>query len=69
MPEVQVPLMRKVLREFDPTPSGIILPAGKIVKRFEGKRLARVAWKMVRGLHFLHTEEVGLAEGSTIFFV
>jgi hypothetical protein len=62
----QVPLMRKVLSEFDPSPSGLILPDGKVAKRFDGDRLKRVAWKMVRGLHFYHTGEV-LPEGwSTV---
>src|SRR6202040_398453 len=51
-------LTRKVLKEFDPKPSGLILPGGKVVKRFDGERLRRVAWKMVRGLHFHHTGEV-----------
>jgi hypothetical protein len=54
----QVPLTRMVLREFEPNPSGLILPGGKVLKRFDGERLARVAWKMVRGLHFYHTDEV-----------
>jgi hypothetical protein len=50
----QVPLTNKVLKEFDPKPSGLVLPGGKIIKRFDGERLKRVAWKMVRGLHFYH---------------
>ncbi|SRR5260370_13391288 len=54
----QVPLTRMVLSEFDPNPSGLSLPGGKVVKRFDGERLRRVAWKMVRGLHFHHTGEV-----------
>jgi hypothetical protein len=54
----QVRLTRKVLREFEPNPSGLILPGDKVIKRFDGERLARVAWKMVRGLHFYHTGEV-----------
>ncbi len=58
----QVPLATMVLNEFDPNPSGLSLPGDKIVKRFEGERLRRVAWKMVRGLHFYHTGEV-LPEG------
>jgi len=48
-------LTRKVLREFDPQPHGLVLPGGKVVKRFEGERLRRVVWKMVRGLHFHHS--------------
>jgi hypothetical protein len=51
----EVPLTRKVFGEFDPKPGGLVLPGGKVVKRFEGERLRRVAWKMVRGLHFYHT--------------
>src|SRR5262249_46427274 len=48
-------LTRKVLREFDPQPHGLVLPGGKVVKRFEGERLRGVVWKMVRGLHFHHS--------------
>ena len=47
-----------LLREFDPNPSGLIIPGGKVIKRFEGERLRWIAWKMVRGLHFHHTGEV-----------
>jgi hypothetical protein len=47
-----------VLNEFDHNPSGLLLPGGKVLKRFDGKRIARVAWKMVRGLHFHYAHEV-----------
>lgn len=46
-------LMRKVLREFDAAPSGLVIP-GKVVKRQDGARISRVVWKIVRGLHFHH---------------
>lgn len=48
------PLMQKVLREFERRPSGLTLPDSKIAKRFDGRRISRVAWKIVRGLHFHH---------------
>jgi hypothetical protein len=54
----QVPLTKMVLREFKRNPSGLFLPGGKVVKRFQGERLRRVAWKIVRGLHFYHNNEV-----------
>jgi hypothetical protein len=54
----EVLLTKMVLNEFDRNPSGLFLPGGKVVKRFDGERLRRVAWKMVRGLHFHHTDEV-----------
>lgn len=54
----QVPLTKMVLKEFDPNPSGLLLPDGKVVKRFQGKRLRQVGWKIVRGLHFYHNNEV-----------
>src|ERR1700730_12467288 len=54
----QVPLTKMVLSEFDPNPSGLVLRGCKVVKRFDGKRLSGVAWKMVRCLHFHHTGEV-----------
>jgi hypothetical protein len=50
-------LMRKVLREFDPAPSGLFVP-GKVVKRQDGARISRVAWKIVRGLYFHHHRKV-----------
>lgn len=62
----QVPLMNKVLREFDPRPAGLVLPDGMVVKRFESERLRRVAWKIVRGLHFYHTGEVLPEKWSTV---
>jgi hypothetical protein len=52
------PLMQKVLSEFERKPSGLTLPTGKIAKRFEGERVARIAWKIVRGLHFHHSGQV-----------
>jgi hypothetical protein len=47
-------LTRGVLNEFEPRPSGLVLPGSKVVKRFQGRRLQRVAWKIVRGLYFHH---------------
>jgi hypothetical protein len=35
-----------------------LLPRGKVVKRFQGDRIHRVAWKIVRGLAFHHLGEV-----------
>jgi len=45
-------LVQKVLEEFEHSPSGITLPQGLVVKRFEKDRVHRVAWKIVRGLYF-----------------
>ena len=39
-------------------PSGLVLPGNKVVKRFQGKRLTRIAWKIVRGLNFHHHDVV-----------
>jgi hypothetical protein len=50
----QATLLRKVVNEFERQPSGLILPDGLVKKRFEGDRILRVAWKIVRGLYFLH---------------
>lgn len=47
-----------VLNEFETNPSGLVLPGGKVVKRFDGQRIRRIAWKIVRGLHFYHTAEI-----------
>lgn len=51
-------LVSKVLNEFQRTPGGILLPPGLVAKRFEGDRLHRVAWKIVRGLYFHEFGEV-----------
>ncbi len=45
-------LLQKVLDEFECRPSGLILPPHLVAKRFEGDRILRVAWKIVRGLYF-----------------
>ena len=47
-------LAKKILRQFDPRPSGLHLPAGRVIMRQDGTRVARVAWKIVRGLYFHH---------------
>jgi hypothetical protein len=54
----KVGLIKKVLSEFERRPSGLVLPKGKVIKRFEGKRLNRVLLKIVRGLYFHHYGEV-----------
>ena len=48
----------KTLREFEKRPGGLHLPAGVIVKRVEGERIKRVAWKIVRGLYYHETGRV-----------
>jgi hypothetical protein len=48
----QVGLIHKILSEFDPKPGGVLLPYGKIAKHFEGHRLKRVAFKIIRSLYF-----------------
>lgn len=48
----KVPLVHKVLNEFQRAPSGIQLPPGLVAQRIEGSRIHRVAWKIVRGLYF-----------------
>lgn len=40
-----------VLEEFESRPSGLYMPPGVVVKRVQGERLVRVAWKIVRGLY------------------
>jgi hypothetical protein len=47
-------LTRGVLEEFDPRPSGMVLPGGKVLKRQNGARISRIAFKIVRGLYFHH---------------
>ncbi|MCR4377145.1 MAG: hypothetical protein NUV50_03510 [Rhodospirillales bacterium] len=47
-------LMKMILGEFERHPSGLVLPNGRVAKRFQGDRIERVAWKIVRGLYFHH---------------
>ena len=47
-------LAEKVLQEFELQPGGLQLPAGLVVKRQDGARISRVAYKIVRGLYFHH---------------
>ena len=51
---VKCSLVHKTLNEFERSPSGLILPENLVAKRFEGERLHRVAWKIIRGLYFHH---------------
>ena len=41
-----------ILKEFESRPSGLYLPNGKVVKRFDPKRVWRVVWKITRGLFY-----------------
>jgi hypothetical protein len=50
-------LVHKVVKEFERQPSGLRLPPYLVAKRFEGDRLHRVAWKIIRGLYFHHFNE------------
>jgi hypothetical protein len=59
----QTRLLRKVFQEWDKRPSGLYLPKGKILKRIEGERIHRVAWKIVRGL-FFHDEKMMLPDNT-----
>jgi hypothetical protein len=45
-------LLGVVMNEFERQPSGLVLPPGRVAKRFQGHRVLRVAWKIVRGLYF-----------------
>ncbi len=47
-------LHEKVLAEFDQRPGGLHLPQYLVAKTFDGPRVHRVMWKIVRGLFFHH---------------
>jgi hypothetical protein len=51
-------LVAMMMAEFDPRPGGLVLPGNQVVKRFDSKRIERVFWKIVRGLHFRHHNQV-----------
>jgi hypothetical protein len=55
------------LNEFDARPGGLYLPGDKVVKRVQGDRVRRVAWKIVRGLHF-HEYGAVLRDSTPFFF-
>lgn len=52
------PLIQQLFDGFEHQPSGLVLPWGQILHRYDGERISRVAYKIVRGLHFLSTGEV-----------
>ena len=43
---------KMISKEFDARPSGLYLPRGKVIKKFDAERVWRVVWKIVRGLFF-----------------
>lgn len=63
--ESRLTLAETILREFEQRPSGLHLPPGRVVKRQQGDRIKNVAWKIVRGLQFLH-QNVILPESLSV---
>ena len=57
-------LGKKILREFERRPSGLHLPSGLTVKRFDRPRITRVLWKIARGLCF-HEHSAILPESTS----
>jgi hypothetical protein len=51
-------LILKILKEFERRPSGIILPHGKVGKRYNVKRTGRIIWKITRGLFYKEKEKI-----------
>jgi len=41
-----------VKKQFEQNPSGLVLPGDMVGQKFDGTRLTRVIWKIVRGLYF-----------------
>jgi hypothetical protein len=41
-----------IRKEFEKRPSGLYLPGGKVVKRFDADRIWRIVWKIARGLFY-----------------
>ena len=56
-------LGESVLREFDNRYSGLYLPEGKVAKYYDGKRVRRVLWKIIRGLFYKEYDRY-LPEGT-----
>jgi hypothetical protein len=51
-------LVKKVHAEWDKDPPEFTLADGLVAKRFDGKRVRRVIWKIVRGLHYYEHEVI-----------
>ena len=51
-------LAARVAREFEERPSGLHLPSGLVMKRADGTRIERIAWKLARGLYFVENDSV-----------
>jgi hypothetical protein len=51
-------LHRTFIAALEARPGGLYLPGGKIHARFDGQRMKRVVWKIVRGLWFLEHSTV-----------
>lgn len=45
-------IIKMIYEEFEERPSGLILPHGKIMKSFNGKRIRSVIWKITSGLYY-----------------
>jgi hypothetical protein len=58
-------LVKKIINSFERRPSGLVLPGNQLIRRLDGNRIKRVAWKIVRGLHFHRTNKV-LPENLTV---
>jgi hypothetical protein len=52
------PLANVVLQEFKHEIGGVHLPASKVAKHIDPKRVWGVVWKIIRGLHFHHTGQI-----------
>ena len=62
-------LAEKILHEFETQPGGVHLPSGLVAKRQDGRRIKRIAWKIVRGLYFAHHGAIlpeNLSVGCTV---
>lgn len=53
-----------VLKEFSSRPSGLYLPHGKVIKKFDAERVWRIVWKIARGLFYKEHNRI-LPENTT----
>ena len=56
--KLTVSLVNHVLSSVEERPSGLLLPNGRVAVRLDGDRFWRIVWKIVRGLHFIETQDV-----------
>lgn len=51
-------LLFRITSEFRDPIGGIVLPNNKVIKEVDTRRVNRIAWKIIRGLHFIEYKNI-----------